>query len=117
MKNNDFNSGQDKIEYMQPFPMRNTGWHRCVYVLFEHSKPIDFDILKKNDSSSLAERSFKAAEFHSNYKNDLTPVGLAFFQTEYDLSVKNIFHNVLSMFIVVSFLKNNNSILLIYINI
>jgi large subunit ribosomal protein L38 len=100
MKNNDFNSGQNKIEYMQPFPMRNTGWHRCVYILFEHSKPIDFNILqenKNNSSSSLKERSFKAADFHLNYKNDITPVGLSFFQTEYDLSVKNFFHNVLSI--------------------
>lgn len=97
MKDSDFTSGEDSLSYMQPFPMRNTGWHRCVYVLFEHKTPIDFKLKSDSDSTSaLGERSFKAADFFSTYKNDLSPVGLSFFQTEWDLSVKEFFHDKLS---------------------
>ena len=97
MKNNDSTTGEDSLSYMQPFPMRNTGWHRCVYVLFEHKKPIEFNLKPNSNSSSLlGERSFKAADFFQTYKNDLSPVGLSFFQTEWDLSVKEFFHNKLS---------------------
>lgn len=86
------------MSYMQPLPMKNTGWHRCAYVLFEHKQPINFKLNthQSNTKTVLGERSFKAADFHSNYKNDLTPVGLCFFQTEWDLSVKDYFHNKLS---------------------
>jgi large subunit ribosomal protein L38 len=97
MKNSDSTTGEDNLSYMQPFPMRNTGWHRCVYVLFEHQKPIDFKFSPNSNSSSLLnERSFKAADFFSTYKNDIKPVGLSFFQTEWDISVKEFFHNKLS---------------------
>ena len=97
MKNSDQNSGEDMLDYMQPLPMKNTGWHRCAYVLFEHKEPIRFEFNQTNDDKSvLGKRSFKAAEFHSNHKNSLTPVGLCFFQSEWDLSVKNYFHNKLS---------------------
>ena len=99
IKNNDYESGEELVKYMQPFPMKNTGWHRCAYVLFEHKNPISFKLNSHstNSKSVLGERSFKAADFHSAYKNDLTPVGLCFFQTEWDLSVKEFFHNKLSI--------------------
>jgi large subunit ribosomal protein L38 len=78
--------------------MRGTGWHRCVFLLFEHKNKIEFDFNNKNsDSSSLfSKRNFKTLEFYLNYQKELIPVGLSFFQTEWDLSVKNFFYNYLS---------------------
>jgi len=74
--------------------MRGSGWHRCAYVLFEHTKPLDFKLDNKNGSKFDA-RAFKTSQFYLNNQDAITPVGLAFFQTEWDLSVKNVFHNYL----------------------
>jgi large subunit ribosomal protein L38 len=77
--------------------MRGTGWHRCVFLLFEHKNKIEFDLNNNNDSSSLfSKRNFKTLTFYLNNQKELVPVGLSFFQTEWDLSVKNVFHNQLS---------------------
>ena len=70
--------------------MRGTGWHRCVYILFEHNTPIDFDLKNGKDFSS---RSVKFSSIYEKNKQSLMPVGLSFFQTEWDLSVKNVFYN------------------------
>jgi large subunit ribosomal protein L38 len=93
-------SGKEFIDYVQPFPMRGSGWHRCVFVLYEHEQPIDFNLSSQNScsSSKFDSRNIRVAEFNAKYEKELTPVGLRFFQTEWDLSVKNIFHNYLSIF-------------------
>lgn len=97
IKNNEVKSGTELIEYLQPTPMRGTGWHRCAFVLFEHDSPIDFNLneLVVNDGA-LSKRSFKVADFYKKYQDKLTPVGLSFYQTEWDLSVRAAFHNILS---------------------
>jgi large subunit ribosomal protein L38 len=96
IENGDGNTGKEYIDYIQPFPMRGTGWHRCVFLLFEHKNKIEFD-LKSNDSSSkFSKRDFKTLKFYLNNQKDLVPVGLSFFQTEWDISVRNVFHNHLS---------------------
>jgi large subunit ribosomal protein L38 len=70
--------------------MKGSGWHRCVYVLFEHSQPVG---QRFNQDTKFQKRSFKTSEFYLQNQDNLTPVGLSFFQTEWDLSVKNVFHN------------------------
>jgi large subunit ribosomal protein L38 len=75
--------------------MRGTGWHRCVYVLFEHNKPIDFN-LNVSKANQFEKRNFKVSEFFANHQKELTPIGLSFFQAEWDESVRNVFHNKLS---------------------
>lgn len=77
--------------------MRGTGWHRCAYVLFEHENPIDFKI-DYSGVSKLNKRDFKVSDFYLNNQESITPVGLAFFQTEWDLSVKDLFHNYLGKY-------------------
>ena len=95
--NRDTNSGNELMRYVQPFPMRGTGWHRCVYLLFEHQKPLDFNITStETDKVLFKEREFKTEHFYSTYKNELTPVGLCFLQTQWDLTVRDFFHNQLS---------------------
>ena len=78
--------------------MRGTGWHRCVFIMFEHNTPIDFGFndVENTNQISFEKRSFDSKEFFSKYERSITPVGLSFFQTEWDLSVRNFFHNTLS---------------------
>lgn len=96
ISNNDINTGKENIQYAQPFPMRGTGWHRCAYVLFEHNDQIEFNINQEAvDGSSFEPRVFNSKEFFSKFSQKLTPVGLSFFQTEWDLSVRNFFQKVM----------------------
>ncbi len=77
--------------------MRGTGWHRCVYILYEHKSPINFELSRDNEGLvSFKQRKFNNKKFFEKYKENLVPVGLSFFQTEWDLSVRNFFHDTLS---------------------
>ena len=84
------------MEYIQPFPMRGTGFHRCAFVLYEHKSKIEFDLNQKTSDSSFQKRCFSAKKFFNKHASSLTPVGLSFFQTQWDLSVRDVFHNNLS---------------------
>lgn len=95
-------TGTELMDYIQPFPMRGTGWHRCAYLLFEHEKPVDFKSIQK-DGNNFTKRDFKCSDFMLAHQEHITPVGLSFFQSTWDLSVKNVFHN---------YLGNNLSILI-----
>lgn len=90
-------TGEELKKYMQPLPMRGSGWHRCAYILYEHKAPISFDLPKENEGSvSFEQRNFSNKKFFAKYEEQLVPVGLSFFQTEWDLSVRSYFHNTLS---------------------
>lgn len=88
------NSGNELMDYVQPFPMNGTGWHRCVYILFEHSSPVSFKL--KSEGNNFSKRDFKCTDFVLAHQEQITPVGLSFFQTTWDLSVKKVFHDYLS---------------------
>ena len=94
-------SGQELAHYIQPFPMRGTGWHRCAFVLFEHLKPLDFEFPESRSDQQLQikDRHFNCKQFFSKFEAHMKPVGLSFFQTEWDLSVKDFFHKTLSLYI------------------
>ena len=47
-------------------------------------------------STALRKRTFETFEFLRKYQDDMTPVGLAFFQAEYDETVRRTFHDILS---------------------
>ena len=85
------------FSYLPPFPMKGTGWHRCAFILYEHNEPIDYkNYFTKTTGHELDLRSFKTLDFYLKQQDYITPVSYLFFQTEWDLSVKNIFHNILS---------------------
>lgn len=48
------------------------------------------------DSLNLEKRTFKTSQFYRQYQDDITPAGLAFFQTNYDKSLTKFYHDVLS---------------------
>lgn len=99
--------GTDIVNYLSPFPMRGTGWHRCVFVIYEHDSPIGFDELRC-DNFDLSKRDFKTLDFYIKYQKQITPVGLSFFQCQWDPSVKKTFHDKLSKMGSNIFEKNKN---------
>lgn len=97
IEKNDINSGQELMQYMQPIPMRGSGWHRCVFVLYEHDSKINFELENATKASAFEMRCFDSKIFFNKYQNDLTPIGLSFYQTEWDLSVRDAFQNILNI--------------------
>ncbi|XP_035212475.1 39S ribosomal protein L38, mitochondrial-like [Stegodyphus dumicola] len=98
IKGNELQSGEVICDYLQPFPMRGTGYHRLVFVLYKQDKTIDYSSLKKTTPClSLKERTFKTFNFYKDYQDVLTPAGLAFFQCTWDETLTDFFHNVLNM--------------------
>ena len=54
-------------------------------------------LINPKDNVDLSERTFKTFDFYSEHQENLTPAGLAFFQSDYDPSLRDFFHNVLNM--------------------
>jgi large subunit ribosomal protein L38 len=52
---------------------------------------------KPSPCHDLDARSFKTSEFHLRFSSDLVPSGLAFFQSDYDSTLRDFYHNVLEM--------------------
>ncbi|XP_017271628.1 39S ribosomal protein L38, mitochondrial isoform X2 [Kryptolebias marmoratus] len=75
--------GEELCHYLPPFPARGTGFHRYVYVLFKQDRPINF-------LEDVRPAPWK-------HQEDMTPAGLAFFQSQWDPSVTNTFHDTLNM--------------------
>ncbi|XP_008436010.1 large ribosomal subunit protein mL38 [Poecilia reticulata] len=91
-------AGEELCHYLPPFPARGTGFHRYIYVLFKQEKPISFrEDLRPSPCHSLVDRTFKTVDFYRKHQDDMTPAGLAFFQSQWDESVTNTFHHTLNM--------------------
>ncbi len=146
MTGDDVASGEQLVDYLQPFPVRGTGFHRHVFVLFQHPHKLDFSPFKRSTpwyaaiqlcskkrqhfqgvgqvrrclshrfsteeappqamagiskwhllfSTSLSERTFSTMELHGAFDGELVPVGLRFFQSDWDRSVSDVYHHTLS---------------------
>lgn len=95
---NDVSRGEKLVDYIQPFPVRGTGAHRLIFVLFEQNKHIDYTYVRRpSPCTELEERSHRTVDFFTDHADDLRPVGLAFFQSEWDESVRHVFHHVFNM--------------------
>eukprot|EP00010_Vexillifera_abyssalis_P000552 CAMPEP_0201558618 /NCGR_PEP_ID=MMETSP0173_2-20130828/68919_1 /ASSEMBLY_ACC=CAM_ASM_000268 /TAXON_ID=218659 /ORGANISM="Vexillifera sp., Strain DIVA3 564/2" /LENGTH=239 /DNA_ID=CAMNT_0047972113 /DNA_START=332 /DNA_END=1048 /DNA_ORIENTATION=- len=93
-------SGDTLLAYKAPMPMKNSGQHRYVFVLTQHtnqaplsSEQMDeirsnFDWSWKTFSSKKPTQSFKPNQIFAQH--DLKPVGLSFFQSEYDEQLKEV---------------------------
>lgn len=92
---NSVEKGDTIVEYLQPFPLKGTGYHRYVFVLYKQDQPIVYDVTKVTSSSPLQDRTFETREWYKKYEDNITPAGLAFYQTIWDNTVKEFFHDVL----------------------
>ncbi|XP_050302301.1 39S ribosomal protein L38, mitochondrial [Anthonomus grandis grandis] len=95
---NKIENGETIIEYLQPFPPKGTGYHRFIFILYKQDKKLDFSKYKKTGAClNLNERTFKTYDFYKALQDDITPAGLAFFQSDWSTSLKDFYHKVLDM--------------------
>ncbi|TSL04199.1 39S ribosomal protein L38, mitochondrial [Bagarius yarrelli] len=91
-------SGEEISHYMPPFPAKGTGFHRYVFVLFKQEAVVDFSSdVRPKPCYSLQQRSFKTLDFYRKHEDQITPAGLAFFQSQWDTSVSGTFHTLFNM--------------------
>lgn len=86
-------NGDTIIPYLQPLPFKGTGYHRFIFVLYKQTSKLDLKEYRLPESDNLLSRSFDNYEFYKRYQDIITPVGISFFQTKYDDSVRDVFHN------------------------
>ncbi|KAJ8399741.1 hypothetical protein AAFF_G00408460 [Aldrovandia affinis] len=92
------NSGEEVCHYLPPFPVKGTGFHRFVFLLFKQDAPVNFEQdCRPSPCHSLKQRTFKTVEFYRKHQDVITPAGLAFFQCQWDDSVTSTFHTLLNM--------------------
>ncbi|KAL4234059.1 39S ribosomal protein L38 [Mactra antiquata] len=90
--------GEVVCDYLPLFPVKGTGYHRYVFILYQQEHQVDYSTEKRSSNcTSLRERTFETLEFYRERQDDITPVGICFFQAEWDNSVRNVFHNILDM--------------------
>ncbi|KAL4711660.1 hypothetical protein ACJJTC_003061 [Scirpophaga incertulas] len=92
---NQVEKGDTLLEYLQPFPLKGTGFHRYVFVLYKQDGKMDYDIPRVS-AVSLDERTFVTRDWYKKYQETITPAGLAFYQSDWDETVTNFFHKLLS---------------------
>nr|XP_022915739.1 39S ribosomal protein L38, mitochondrial [Onthophagus taurus] len=95
---NNIEKGELVYDYLQPFPPKGTGYHRYIFILYKQDKKIDYKLLKKDGKClDLEQRTFSTLEFYREHQDALTPAGLSFFQSDWDQSLRNFFHNTLNI--------------------
>jgi len=98
IRGGDLETGDSLCDYLQPFPPYGSGYHRYVFVLYHQDKEVDMEGQRREKGTvSLQERTFRTFDFYSQYQEHITPAGLAFFQSDYDTSLRDFFHQTLNM--------------------
>ncbi|EDW25285.1 GL19977 [Drosophila persimilis] len=92
-------AGQVLAEYLPPFPPKGVGYQRMVFVLYKQHAAMDLSSyqLASSDYSNLEKRTFSTLEFYRQHQEQLTPAGLAFYQTNWDESLTEFYHDVLNL--------------------
>jgi len=89
----DVAAGVTVHEYQQPLPYRGTGYHRVAFVLFRQEGPLSLS--PPQEEAGQTARAFSSEQLYRDNEERLTPAGLAFFQTDWDGSVTQFFHQTL----------------------
>jgi len=98
IKGSDLGSGHEVFSYLQPFPPYGSGYHRFVFTLYKQDEIMDFGHFTNDKATTvLSERTFNTYDFYKQNEDKMTPVGLAFFQSDWDSSLRNFFHDTLNM--------------------
>lgn len=84
------------MPYLQPIPPKGTGFHRHVFVLYKQNAKLDLSKYAVKTGNDLSARSFSTLDFYRAHQDDLTPAGLAFFQSDWDSSLTAVYHNQLN---------------------
>jgi len=90
--------GEELIDYLRPIAPYGIGYCRYIFVLYKQDCYIDLSEYKRTSPClTLEERNWKTLDFYRKYQDQLTPSGLAFFQSDWDSSLKEFYHNTLEM--------------------
>ena len=102
------------MPYLQPLPLRGTGFHRFIFSLFTHSEPLDLTVHGLVSPTTegeegeegrgnggergtwLEQRTFSTSDFIKRFPL-VEPFSFAMFQSQWDESVQHMFSNVLGM--------------------
>ncbi|XP_064122750.1 large ribosomal subunit protein mL38-like isoform X1 [Macrobrachium nipponense] len=94
----DVSKGDVICDYLQPFPPRGVGYQRMVFLLYKQESTIDFSKYQKhNPCLELRERTFSTLDFYHELQDEITPAGVAWFQSDWDSTLTNVFHKKLNM--------------------
>ncbi|XP_076248768.1 mitochondrial ribosomal protein L38 isoform X2 [Calliopsis andreniformis] len=80
------------VDYLRPIPPRGVGYYRYTFVLYKQNQHLDYAEYKKLKPLHLKERDWNTLEFYRKHQDHLTPAGLAFFQSDWDPTVKEFYH-------------------------
>jgi hypothetical protein len=79
--------------------LNNVDLHLQTQVVFSfHFLRWSFFIDSCVYSLQLEKRTFQTLDFYRERQDDITPAGLAFFQSDWDVSVTDFFHDTLSKY-------------------
>lgn len=95
ISNSKISSGEEIVPYLQAFPPKGTGYQRFVFILYKQEEKINLDEFKVDGKIDLTKRVFNTFDFYKKHQQNITPAGLAFFQSDWDKSVTDFFHNKL----------------------
>ncbi|CAD1470413.1 unnamed protein product [Heterotrigona itama] len=93
---NKVEQGERITDYSRPIPVRGAGYYRYVFILYKQNRRLDYTEYERiSPCLRLKERDWNTLEFYRKYQDHLTPAGLAFFQSDWDPTVKEFYHSVL----------------------
>ncbi|CAK9802431.1 39S ribosomal protein L38, mitochondrial [Anthophora plagiata] len=88
--------GDQLMDYLTPIPARGVGYYRYIFVLYKQNQHLNYTEFKRvQPCLHLKERNWNTLEFYRKYQDYLTPAGLAFFQSDWDPTVKEVYHSAL----------------------
>lgn len=91
------NKGEELIDYLRPIAPYGIGYCRYIFVLYKQECRIDYTEYKKERPClNLKERDWKTLDFYRKHQDHLTPAGLAFFQADWDHTLKEFYYNTLN---------------------
>ncbi|EZA58997.1 hypothetical protein DMN91_010852 [Ooceraea biroi] len=95
---NRLQEGEELVDYLRPIVPYGIGYCRYIFVLYKQERHIDLSEYKRTSPClTLQERNWKTLDFYRKYQDQLTPAGLAFFQSDWDSSLKDFYHNTLKV--------------------
>ncbi|XP_043522800.1 39S ribosomal protein L38, mitochondrial isoform X1 [Frieseomelitta varia] len=94
---NKVEQGEQIIDYLRPIPTRGVGYYRYIFILYKQNQRLDYmEYRRIQPCLQLKERNWNTLEFYRKYQDYLTPAGLAFFQSDWDSTVREFYHSVLN---------------------
>lgn len=93
----DVGQGEEIVPYIQPFPPKGLGYQRFIFILYKQEGKLDMSKYKISQSCELEERTFSTLDFYRANQEKITPAGLAFFQSIWDKTLTDFYHNTLGM--------------------